>query len=39
MACSKAEFVKTDVLRERIQALELGSVPGFQHEFAKQMRF
>ena len=39
MARSKAEFMKTDVLRERIQALELGSVPGFQHEFAKQMRF
>ena len=39
MVCSKAEFMKTDVLRERIQALELGTVPSFQHEFAKQMRF
>lgn len=39
MACSKEEFARTDELIAQIEFIELASLPGFQREFAKNMRF
>lgn len=39
MACSKEEFARTDELVSHIEFVELASLPDFQHEFAKNMRF
>ena len=39
MVCSKDEFTRTDELISHIEFIELASLPDFQHEFAKNMRF
>ena len=39
MACSKDEFARTDALISHIEFIELASLPDFQREFAKNMRF
>lgn len=39
MACSQEEFSRTDELISRIEFIELASLPDFQREFAKNMRF
>ena len=39
MACSKDEFARTDELISHIEFIELASLPDFQREFAKNMRF
>ena len=39
MACSKEEFARTDELISHIEFIELASLPDFQREFAKNMRF
>ena len=39
MACSKEEFSRTDALISHIEFIELASLPDFQREFAKNMRF
>lgn len=39
MACSKEAFRQSERVLKRIEFLELGSLPDFQREFAKQMRF
>ena len=39
MACSKEEFARTDKLISHIEFIELASLPDFQREFAKNMRF
>lgn len=39
LACSRDELSRTQTLVGQIEFLELANVPGFQREFAKQMRF
>lgn len=39
MACSKDEFARTDELLSHIEFIELASLPDFQREFAKNLRF
>ena len=39
MACNKEEFARTQELIERIEFLELASLPKFQRTFARNMRF
>lgn len=39
MACSKDEFARTDELISHIEFIELASLPDFQREFAKNLRF
>ena len=39
MACNKEEFARTQELVERIDFLELASLPKFQRTFARNMRF
>ena len=39
MACNKEEFARTQELVERIEFLELASLPKFQRTFARNMRF
>ena len=39
MACNKEEFARTQELFERIEFLELASLPKFQRTFARNMRF
>ena len=39
MVCSKDEFTRTDELISHIEFIELASLPDFQREFAKNMRF
>ncbi len=39
LACSQEELNRTDQLIRHIDFLELASLPDFQHEFAKNMRF
>ena len=39
MACNKEEFARTQELMERIEFLELASLPKFQRTFARNMRF
>ena len=39
MAKNRQEFARTDALCRKIEFLELASLPEFQHEFARNMRF